>query len=93
MDHRAAALMCLLLVGAAVAADEPWELWEELAPVNAPLRTRLIDRLPSSEACQARALQLSEAPASAAEGRLGYTCLPAAPSRPSASSTRRAPSA
>ena len=77
MDRRAAALTCLLLVGSVIAADEPWELWEELVPANAPGRMRLVDRFPSSEACQSRALQLSETAAPPPERRLGYTCLPA----------------
>jgi hypothetical protein len=79
LHYRAAALTCLLLVGVAVAADEQWELWEEFVPPNAPLRTRLIDRFPSSEACQSRARQLSEAATPKTVLRLGYTCLPAAP--------------
>ena len=82
MHYRAAALTCLLLAGVAVAADEPWELWEEFVPPNAPLGTRLVDRFPSSEACQSRARQLSEAAAPESGLRLGYTCLPAAPGPP-----------
>jgi hypothetical protein len=81
LRYRAAALTVLLLVGVAAAA-EPWELWEELVPANAPLRTRLVERLPSSEACQSRARQLSETPAPESMLRLGYTCLPAAPRPP-----------
>lgn len=82
MDRRAAALTCLLLVGAA-AADEQWELWEEFAPAKAPVRMRLVDRFASSEACQSRALRLSET--AAPERRLGYTCLPAVDSSQSSS--------
>ena len=84
VDCRAAALTCLLLVGMLVAADESWELWEEVMPANAPVQMRLVDRFSSSEACQSRALQLSEtaatAPTAATDStrRLGYTCLPAA---------------
>lgn len=78
MDRRAAALTCLLLVGAGVAADEQWELWEEFVPAKAPVRMRLVGRFASSEACQSRALRLSETAAPAPERRLGYTCLPAA---------------
>lgn len=81
VDCRAAALTCLLLVGVAVAAEGPWELWEEVMPANAPVQMRLVDRFSSSEACQSEALQLSEAAPTAATGaarRLGYTCLPAA---------------
>jgi hypothetical protein len=84
VDCRAAALTCLLLVGVAVAADEPWELWEEVMPANAPVQMRLVERFSSSEACQSEALQLSEAAptaptaATGSARRLGYTCLPAA---------------
>jgi hypothetical protein len=85
VDRRAAALTCLILVGAVLAADEQWELWEELVPANAPIRMRLIDRFPSSEACQSRALQLSETEATPSERRLGFTCLPATPPAPAAS--------
>lgn len=60
-------------------ADEPRELWEELISANAPGQMRLVDRFPSSEACQSRALQLSETAAPPPERRLGYTCLPATP--------------
>jgi hypothetical protein len=82
LSYRAAALTVLLLVGVTAAADEPWELWEELVPAKAPLQTRLIERLPSSEACQSRARQLSETPAPESVRRLGYTCLPATPRPP-----------
>ena len=77
MDRRAAALTRLLVVGSVIATDESWELWEELVSANAPGRMRLVDRFPSSEACQSRALQLSETAAPPPERRLGYPCLPA----------------
>ena len=79
MDRRAAALTCLLLAGSVLAPTSPRELWEELISANVPGRMRLVDRFPSSEACQSRALQLSETAAPPPERRLGYTCLPATP--------------
>ncbi|HUM15818.1 MAG TPA: hypothetical protein VMT97_00430 [Terriglobales bacterium] len=82
MDHRAAALTCLLLVGVAAAASGDWLLWEELVPANAPLRMEVVGRFPSAEACQARAMRLSDAPARDPGARLGYVCLPAAPPSP-----------
>lgn len=86
MDHRAAALICLLLVGVAAGqADEEWELWEEIISGNGPLRMQLVARFPSSAACQSRALALSDTPPPDSVRRLGYTCLPAAPPSPSTS--------
>jgi hypothetical protein len=78
------AVMWLLLIGAAPAipADEAWELYEETITGKAPLRMTLIGRFPSSEACNARAMELSATPAPAGVTRLGYMCIPAAPPPP-----------
>lgn len=82
MDHRTAALTCLLLVVVAAAPGEEWDLWEELVPANASLRMQVVGRLPSSEACQTSARRLSDVPPPDSGRRLGYVCLPAAPPRP-----------
>ena len=67
----------LLAVRAATAAEEPWELWEERMVGREPLRMVFVARLPSSEACHARAAELWNSPVLAGVTRLGYTCLPA----------------
>ena len=86
MDRRAAALIGLLLSGLTpVAANEEWDLWEEFIDGNAPVGMRLVGRFPSSEACQSRARQMFDTPPPDSVRRLGYTCFPAAPPRPSTS--------
>jgi hypothetical protein len=73
------ALIGLLLAVGATPAEEPWELWEERMVGRQPLKMVFVARLPSSEACHARAAELWNSPVPAGVTRLGYTCLPASP--------------
>jgi hypothetical protein len=69
----------LLAVSTAAVAEEPWELWEERMVGQDPVKMIFVARLPSSEACHAKAAELWNGPVPAGVTRLGYTCLPARP--------------
>ena len=69
----------LLVVSAASVAEEPWELYEERLVAREPLEMIFVARLPSSQACHAKAAELWNSPVPAGVTRLGYTCLPASP--------------
>jgi hypothetical protein len=69
----------LLVVYPASVAEEPWELYEERLVPREPLKMIFVARLPSSQACHARAAELWDSPVPPGVTRLGYTCLPANP--------------
>ncbi len=73
------AIGAMLVIVAAVPSHEPWELWEERLVGQQPLEMVFVERLPSSEACYAKASALWSQPVPAGVTRLGYTCLPARP--------------
>jgi hypothetical protein len=67
----------LLALSTAAGAEEPWELWEERMVGQEPVKMIFVARLPSSEACHAKAAELWNSPVPPGVVRLGYTCLPA----------------
>ncbi len=78
------AVSSLLIAAVATAAGAAWELVEETMSANSAPRSTPVARLPSLEACQARAVELSasldgasEPSASAGTRRLGFMCVPA----------------
>ncbi len=73
------AIGAMLAIVAALPSHEPWELWEERIVGQQPLEMVFVERLPSPEACYAKASGPWSRPVPAGVTRLGYTCLPASP--------------